>query len=126
MAGGVANIWGNLLPDSDNGGSRPYKIKEQIKTYSQFFEHRFLKEMTTEFLGPELRLSTPDGTHAIIYREDADLVRLDLTRMKGPMPVVAVDIRAPYKELDVGILSSQHHAWQTPYRSDWAIAVGSF
>ncbi len=53
MAGGVANIWGNLLPHNDNNkGSQPYDnqaeggiqgvqfkvdIKQQIKTYSRFW-----------------------------------------------------------------------------------------
>ena len=86
MAGGVANIWGNLLPEADEGGSQPYAIKDQIKTYARFFEGRFLKEMQTVYEGPELRLSTPEGTHAIVYREDADVVRLDLSGMKGEPP----------------------------------------
>jgi hypothetical protein len=53
MAGGVANIWGNLLPHNDNDrGSQPYdngagttirgtkikvEIKEEIKTWSTFW-----------------------------------------------------------------------------------------
>jgi hypothetical protein len=43
LVGGVANIWGNLLQKSEHGGSNPYKIKDQIKCYSLFFENRFLK-----------------------------------------------------------------------------------
>lgn len=52
MAGGVANIWGNLLPDDNGYGSQPYSnkaegviqnfnftidIKEEIKTYNKFW-----------------------------------------------------------------------------------------
>ncbi|MBS3777388.1 MAG: hypothetical protein KGY70_19495, partial [Bacteroidales bacterium] len=63
MSGGVANIWGNLLPHSQNErGSEPYDnkattevnettitvdMKHQIKNYSRFFESRFLPEMVT-------------------------------------------------------------------------------
>ena len=48
FAGGVANIWGHLLPDKDHGGSHSYAsgtvgIKHQIKTYAEFFKRRFLK-----------------------------------------------------------------------------------
>jgi hypothetical protein len=44
-AGGVANIWGHLLPDSDRGGSQPYdrgnaRIKHLIKTYATFFRDK--------------------------------------------------------------------------------------
>jgi hypothetical protein len=126
MAGGVANIWGNLLPNDDHEGSRPYEIKDQIKTYSRFFAHRFLKEMESEYAGPELRLVTPDGEHAVIYREDADLVRLDLRRMKGSRPAIAVDTKKAYEEISIRTLSPGEHTWEAPYRSDWAVAVGNF
>lgn len=126
MAGGVANIWGNLLPESDHEGSRPYAIKEQIKTYARFFEDRFLKEMVTEYAGPELRLVTSEGTRAIVYREDAGVVRLDLRRMNGRLPAVAVDAKGAYEEIDLGTLSPGLHTWKAPYRSDWAVAVGAF
>ena len=126
MAGGIANIWGNLLPTADEGGSRPYPIKDQVKTYARFFEGRFLKEMETVYDGPELRLVTPEGTHAIVYREDADVVRLDLSGMQEALPAVAVDAKAPYREIEVGPLAPGRHTWEAPYRSDWAIAIGTF
>jgi hypothetical protein len=126
MAGGVANIWGNLLPNDDHEGSRPYEIKDQIKTYSRFFANRFLKEMESEYAGPELRLITPDGEHAVIYREDADLVRLDLRRMNASQHAIAVDAKKAYEEISIGTLSPGEHTWEAPYRSDWAVAVGNF
>lgn len=142
MAGGVANIWGNLLPHSENDlGSRPYDneaegqiasrtftvdLKDQIKTYARFFEDRFLKDMTTEYGGPELRLSSLDSTHYIIYREDADVVQLDVPRMKGPQPAVAVDAKKAYEEINIGPVAPGAHTWEAPYRSDWAVAVGAF
>lgn len=62
MAGGVANIWGNLLGSGNDGGSLPYDnhergtiqevdftvdIKAQIKTYSRFWfaEKRFSSDL---------------------------------------------------------------------------------
>jgi hypothetical protein len=126
MAGGIANIWGNLLPEDDCEGSRPYDIKELIKTYSRFFEHRFLIEMDTFYDGPELRLAVPMGNHAIIYREDCDIVRLNLKSLNGTQPVIAVDTKKPYQEIDIGSFVAGNHTWKAPYRSDWAIAVGVF
>ncbi len=141
MAGGVANIWGNLLPSADQDGSRPYDnraegsfggtpftvdIKHQIKTYSRFFENRFLPEMQSFYDGPELRLAAPEGEHALVYREDTGLVRLDLRRMDGSQPAVAVDTKQDYEEIEIGTLEPGEHTWQAPYRSDWAIAVGIY
>lgn len=142
MAGGVANIWGNLLPHNQNDhGSEPYDnkatlevggatvtidMKDEIKTYSRFFENRFLKEMDSFYDGPELRLFVREGRHAIIYREDCDLVRLHLQGMKGEQPAVAVDTKKPYKEIQIGSYSSGDHTWDAPYRSDWAISIGDF
>ncbi|MFP4173504.1 MAG: DUF5060 domain-containing protein [Candidatus Hydrogenedentota bacterium] len=141
MAGGVANIWSNLLPSSAEGGSRPYDnraegsfggtpyvvdIKHQIKTYSRFFENRFLPEMQSFYDGPELRLAAPEGEHALVYREDTGLVRLDLRRMDGSQPAVAVDTKQDYEEIEIGPLEPGEHTWEAPHRSDWAIAVGAY
>ena len=46
--------------------------------------------------------------------------------MKGDLPVVAVDAKKPYEEIEVGTLSPEQHTWEAPYRSDWAVAVGDF
>jgi hypothetical protein len=142
MAGGVANIWGNLLPHNINTlGSEPYDnreildfegtelivdMKEQIKTYSRFFERRFLPEMVTFYDGPEMRLIVARGRHAVIYREDTDIVRLNLQLLRGEQPVIAVDTQKPYREIQIGGFAPGRHTWEAPYRSDWAIAVGDF
>jgi hypothetical protein len=129
MAGGVANIWGNLHPHNENErGSTPYpaELKKQIKTYAQFFEDRFLKEMETMYQGPELRLASPDSAHYLVYREDTDVVQLELSRMEGSQPAVAVDAKKAYEEIEIGALPPGQHTWEAPYRSDWAVAVGRF
>jgi hypothetical protein len=51
---------------------------------------------------------------------------MDLTRMRGSQRAVAVDTKSSYKETDLGRISVSKHDWQAPYKSDWAIAVGSF
>lgn len=95
MAGGVANIWGNLLPHSDNNkGSQPYDnrakgeihgakftvdIKDQIKTYHKFwFEHnRFSfdlvrdNELTGNEVGPVF-LDPNGGGYISVCLRDRD------------------------------------------------------
>lgn len=126
LAGGVANIWGNLLPSADQEGSRPYQIKDLIKTYALFFENRFKKEMQTEKKGEVLSLKTPDHSNMIFYQEDTDEVTLDLKEAPADMPAIAVDTKKAYQEIRLDALSPEVHVWKAPYRSDWAIAVGEF
>lgn len=148
MAGGVANIWGYLLPDADQGGSQPYdrggiELKEIIKTYATFFrdKKRFRKEFvrddrvsdprsgTTEKPKPadiSVCLRDPDNAHFVVYKENTDSVGMNLANMPNSQPAVAVDTKAHYKEIDLGVLVPGKHDWKTPYASDWAIAIGVY
>ena len=128
LAGGVANVWGNLLPDDDRGGSRPYppEVKARIKSHARFWERRFLRGMRGAYVGPELRLAVPDGSRAVVYREDTDRVRFEVP---GRGPVVAVDARRPYEEIvltDLAPGPDGAATWRAPRVSDWAVAVGDF
>lgn len=68
----------------------------------------------------------PGGAHAIVYREDTERVRLNLKRLTGAQPVVAIDTKESYAEIKVGTLEPGEHIWEAPYRSDWVVAVGRF
>ena len=125
LAGGVANIWGNLLPDDDQGGSQPYDIKALINTYARFFENRFLKEMQTDKNGEVLSLKTPDRKQLIFYQENTNQIAMNLSE-PSKMPAVAVDTKKAYQEIKIGPLSGEDPTWKAPYTSDWAIAVGNF
>jgi len=134
MAGGVANIWGNLLPEENHGGSQPYDIdtihiKHQIKTYSLFFEDRFTNDMDViELLNsPELRcLKNPDNTRIIFYQEDTDHIETTSLNPKGNLPAVAIDTKRAYEEIKITPQSGDTFSWKAPYKSDWAIAIGTF
>ena len=71
-------------------------------------------------------LRTSDGKNYVFYKEDADSIRLDLSKLAGKGEVVAVDAKKAYQETKVGVLSSKKQVWKAPYVSDWAIAVGNF
>ena len=125
MAGGVANIWGNLL----NGGyySRPYPNADELKTWSLFFKSRFLKELRrNNNITNGVCLQRSTNADYIIYIEDASSVQFNLSGMRGSQPAIAVDTKASYQELNLGILDPKSHTWDAPYNSDWAIAIGDF
>ena len=128
MAGGVANIWGDLTGVGDSSdGSAPYPKSHWIKAWSLFFERRFTRDMVrANALTDGACLRRPTRRHFVFYREDATSIRLDLSGMPAPQPAVAVDALKPYGELDLGRLPPKKQTWQAPYKSDWAIAVGEW
>jgi hypothetical protein len=131
MAGGVANIWGNLIDESNPNrtleASAPYPNPEMIKTYALFFEDRFWADMVRcNQLTHGLCLMRPTNIHYVFYTEEVSSVRMDLSGMDGSQRAVAVDTRVPYKEIVLGVLSAEEHKWDAPYVSDWAIAIGDF
>ncbi len=127
LAGGVANIWGNLVGGSKHGGSAPYPHPHWIKTYSSFFEHRFLKNMVRENrITDGVCLKTPDHTRFVVYKEDTDSITIDLTKMKSAKSACVVDTQKPHREIDLGKLEPKQHSWKAPYKSDWALAIGDF
>jgi hypothetical protein len=131
MAGGVANIWGNFLPHDEEIdyntlntlGSKPYRNKDQIKTYSMFFKNRFLKDFKSKKAGETMILFTTEYDKVILYSEDT--VEIDLQSVNTKSRMVAVDAKRPYKEIKVSIRKGED-IWKAPYISDWAVAVGNF
>jgi hypothetical protein len=126
MAGGVANIWGNLKHgEAPGGGSCPYPRPGWIRTYSRFFDHRFALHMVRDnAITNGVCLRTSDSTRLVFYREDASSLEMDLSEMPEPLPGVAVDALKPYAERELGALEPGRHSWDAPYPSDWAVAVG--
>ncbi len=126
MAGGVANIWGYLVPSGDEGGSRPYPNREQIQTYARFFKNRLprgIERANNLRDGFVLRWKDDRRALLIIYKEDTAQIQMDLSGIGVARRAVAVDTRKAYKELELGPLAMEKQTWRAPYRSDWAIAV---
>jgi hypothetical protein len=133
MAGGVANIWGNLTPTTDTVDqfylSNPYPNQDQLKTYSVFFfdNGRFLADMTrANELTDGYALKTADDSSYVFYKENTSSLQVDLSGMSGSQKVIAVDTKAAYSEIDLGTLAPGSHTIQLDYSSDWAIAIGLF
>jgi len=132
MAGGAANIWGNLTrPDGSHtkgGQSHPYPNAEQLKTYSVFFfdNHRFLNDMRRDNEGTDAYCLRNARTDYVFYKENSSAIQMDLAGMDSPQPAVAVDTKKAYREIAIGPLKAGKQTWKAPHKSDWAIAVGMF
>jgi hypothetical protein len=124
MAGGAANIWGNLLNPRPFSISSPYPNRNQILTWSRFWKDRFYKELVRDnSLTDGACLKVP-GKILIFYKENADSIRMDLTELDGAIEAVAVDTCRGYKELAVsGSQAGRGQVFEAPSRSDWAVAV---
>lgn len=130
MAGGVANIWGDLTNHSgaNNGTDTTgnYGNANQLKTNAEFFKDRFHKDVERcNGLTNGKCLKMPDNTHFMFYRENTSSIQMDLSGMSGGQTAVAVDAKKTYAEINLGMLSSTNQTWNAPYSSDWAMAVGS-
>jgi CubicO group peptidase (beta-lactamase class C family) len=125
MAGGMGGFYG-FYPDSPH----PYPNPQQLRTHYTFWHtnKRFKLDMqrANNLTRDGYVLRVPSNTHYVFYSENTSSVRMDLTDMVGAQSGIAVDTKTEYDELDIGTLGSKEHVWKAPYRSDWAIAVGSF
>lgn len=128
MAGGIANIWGNLNL-SDGGsyeiGSIPYPNKVEIKRYFTYSEKWYSKDMERcNELTDGYCLKRKGNSHVVFYKENTDSIELDLSSMDKKNSFVAIDTVSG-QEI-TGSFSSGKQTWNAPSTSDWAIAVGEF
>ncbi len=132
MAGGVANIWGNLVEadsnqSADSDGSHPYPHPHWIKTYARFFTQRFLKTMERDNeISDAYGLRDPEAQHIVLYKEDTDKITMNLGKLEKAQKAIAIDTLKPYEEISLGKLEAKSLTWKAPYESDWAIAIGDF
>lgn len=131
MAGGVANIWGNLLYDpnsrpEDYNLSAPYRHPEWVATWRHFFRNRFTLDLVRRNeITNGVALGNPGNTCFLVYREEANAIWLDLSTMPQPATAFAVDTARSYDEVPVGPLSGADVVWRAPHYSDWAIVIES-
>lgn len=123
MAGGVANIWGNLV---DGPGSAPYPHPEWFRSYASFFNRRFTADLepAPDAVADGYALRSSDGARYLFYVEDADALTIDLSGMRDPARAVAVNAVAHYAVRDLGLLRPGRHTLLLGASSDWAVAVG--
>ncbi|QXD16198.1 DUF5060 domain-containing protein [Rhodocaloribacter litoris] len=139
LAGGVANIWGNLAGIPDQGlwyrvrrlfgrrtGSRPYPRPDWIRTYATFWKERFLPDMEPCPELAEYCLGDPREGMYVVYVEEAGEVVLGLHAMPDTTAfrVVYVDTRQPYEEQGFcRMVTGRVAGVSFPHVSDWAVAL---
>ena len=67
-----------------------------------------------------------DKKHFIFFVEDANSVTINLNDMPGSQPVILIDTKARYNEIDKGRMTASVHSIRLGPTSDWALAVGDF
>ncbi len=124
MAGGVANIWGDLRPLPDSKGSLPYSNANQLLTYARFWKNRFNANLLFANGLTDGRALRESKTTYLFYKEGASSIAMDLANMAGPRFAVAVNTKRDYEEIPLGVLSPSFHTFEAPSQSDWVVAVG--
>ena len=76
--------------------------------------------------GRSLVLLSSSTENAVFYQENANSMQIDLSGWSDSIPVVAVNTRARYREIDLGKRPAQVQTLVLPARSDWVLAIGSF
>jgi len=140
MAGGMGGFFGhfserfnNYGPFRPNGpcGYHPDSLKRAFRTYREFWKDGRLKLS----MSPDNRrisgatgycLVSADKKYFVFFVEDADSVTIDLRGMPGSQPVILVNTKTDFREIDKGILNAGVHTIQLDTISDWALAVGQF
>jgi hypothetical protein len=140
MAGGMGGFFGHFSerfnkygPFRPNGpcGYHPPSLKQAFRTHREFWKDGRLKlNMAPE--NHRLRgargycLAAADKKHFVVFIEDGDTVAIDLSGMPGRQPVMAVDVKARYREVSKGSLRAGVHSLRLGSTSDWALAIGAF
>lgn len=140
MAGGMGGFFGHFSerfnrygPFRPDGpcGCHPDSLKRAFRTYREFWKHGRLKlsmspDNSRVSGATGYCLVTADKKHFVFFVEDADSITINLNGMPGSQPVVLVDARARYDEIDKGRLTAGVHTIRLGSTSDWALAVGEF
>jgi hypothetical protein len=114
----------NVYPDRPDGVSHPYPNKEQIKTWSLFWQDRFKKEMIRDNSITDGVCMKVQSKLLVFYKDNVDSIKMNLSELRDIFDAVAVDTRKKYKELRLSNLAAKpNQVFKAPYKSDWAIAV---
>ena len=128
MAGGVAGWYGFF--DRSGAAGPPYPNPEQLRTHYTFWHEKGRFTLDLEQANDQAGsrntylLKRPDESRYIIYGEEVSSLRLDLPNLPAAKRITAVDTKADYQELDLGIVRAGNNRSITlPYVSDWAVVI---
>lgn len=137
MAGGVANIWGNLSGTHPVYGNKcdagetypscPYSAtaKTWLKTHSLFWQNRYLQGMTVRCNSLTSGWCLTDNTnHYVLYQEDTNAITFSAP--VAGLPIAAVNTTTAYQTVSKGNTVSGTQTISLPTTTDWAVAIGNF
>ncbi len=135
IAGGVANIWGNLTSDGVNHdprineGEAPSSLLpngDQLRTYRAFVDRYFeLGMVNCDGESDAFCIRRTNNTARALYRENTSQIAVDLSGHNGAANVVAVDTLRPWAPVNLGQIARGNVQISLPYSSDWAVSVSS-
>ncbi len=140
MAGGMGGFFGHFstrfnaygpFSEACGCGFHPPTLREDFRCFDAFWDAGRLElDMTVDNErvsgATGYAMVTSDADRFVFFVEDAAQVSVDLSGMPGSQPVVMVDAKEDYHEIDSGHLSAGSHTLSMGHVSDWAIAVGDF
>jgi hypothetical protein len=124
MAGGMGGWYGFY---NDTPYPYPESLIMAMNTHYKFWHQK--DKFRLDFSGANdltdgYCLKSPDSRKFILYKEDASSVDIDLSGMPEAQRAFAVNTKDPYKETDLGILSTRKQTIRLNTPSDWIIAIG--
>ncbi|MEM7798718.1 MAG: DUF5060 domain-containing protein, partial [Chloroflexota bacterium] len=127
MAGGIANIWGNMQFDEGGSyqeGSRVYPNGTEIKAYADFINPRFNAGMIRCNQLTDGNCLAASSSHFLFYKENTSAISLDLSGIPVELPYLALNTVTGQEYS--GSFQAGQYTWTAPSQSDWALAIGDF
>ena len=136
MAGGVANIWGNLTSDNVNHDPRINEAEapssgfpngDELRTYRRFVDTYFELGMVNCDSTADSDAAcqrNPNNNSRNLYREDTNQIAVDLSGHGGGTNVTAIDTQRAWAPVALGQATRGNAQITLPYMSDWAVNIG--
>ncbi|MBL1276870.1 MAG: DUF5060 domain-containing protein [Ectothiorhodospiraceae bacterium] len=123
MAGGVSAIWGS----SGTAKADPYVDPNGFKTYFTFWEDRTMNDFVRDnSLSNGYAIRSSNSSNFIFYATDTTSIAYNISGAPQNLPVIAIDTKKSYSEINLGTKPAGSYTWIPPYISDWAISAGGF
>jgi len=140
MAGGMGGFFGHFSIRFNRYGPfqpegpceyHPESLMQAFRTHQYFWRNGRLRldmspDNTRVREAKGYCLVDIDKTHFVFFFEGTDSVTIDLSGMLVSQPVIAVDTKTDYKEIDKGKLVGGIHTIHLGRTSDWVLAIGDF
>ena len=117
MAGGMGG-WFGFYPFSQY----PYPDKEKLRCAQEFWRKYLTLDMVRDHaITDGYALKSSNNRLYIIYKEDSNSVKIDLSMIREPSQIFYVDTLKAYREVTIDASQFENNIITMPYHSDWTI-----